>query len=66
MLAAALATTALGVAAAVLAASPARATPPAGVTTEILGSGTTLTGFKIHVDGIKVESKKPPASPSHT
>jgi quercetin dioxygenase-like cupin family protein len=57
MLAAALAMTALGLAAAVLAASPARATPPAGVTTEILGSGTTLAGFNIRVDGIKVESK---------
>jgi quercetin dioxygenase-like cupin family protein len=57
MLAAALAMTALGLAAGVLAASPARATPPAGVTTEILGSGTTLGGFKIHVHGFKVESK---------
>ena len=57
MLAAALAMTALGVAASVLAAGPARAVPPAGVITEILGSGTTLGGFKIHVDGIKVESK---------
>jgi quercetin dioxygenase-like cupin family protein len=57
MLAAALAVTALGLTAGVLAASPARATPPAGVTTEILGSGTTLAGFKAHVDGIKVESK---------
>ena len=57
MLAAALAVTALGLAAGALAASPARATPPAGVTTDILGSGTTLGGFKIHADGIKVESK---------
>ena len=57
MLAAALAMIALGVAASVLAAGPARAVPPAGVITEILGSGTTLAGFKIHVDGIKVESK---------
>ena len=55
--AAALALTALGLAAGVLTGSPARATPPAGVTPEILGSGTTLAGFKIHVDGIKVESK---------
>jgi quercetin dioxygenase-like cupin family protein len=37
--------------------SPARATPPAGVDTEILGSGTTLGGFKTHAGGIKVESK---------
>ena len=57
MLAAALAVTALGLAAGALTASPARATPPAGVTPEILGSGTTLAGFKIHVDGIKVASK---------
>jgi quercetin dioxygenase-like cupin family protein len=57
MLAATLAVTSLGLAAAMLTASPARATPPAGVTTQILGSGTTLGGFKIHVDGIKVESK---------
>lgn len=57
MLATALAVAALGLAAGVLTASPARATPSAGVTTEILGSGTTLAGFKIHVDGIKVESK---------
>jgi quercetin dioxygenase-like cupin family protein len=57
MLAAALAVTALGLAAGVLAACPARATPPAGITTEILGSGSTLAGFKIHADGIKVESK---------
>ena len=55
--AAALALTALGLAAGVLTGSPARATPPAGVTPEILGSGTTLSGFKIHVDGIKVASK---------
>jgi quercetin dioxygenase-like cupin family protein len=57
MLTAALAVTAVGLAAGVLTASPAHATPPAGVTSEILGSGTTLAGFKIHVDGIKVESK---------
>jgi len=57
MLAAALAVTALGLTAGMLGASPARATPPAGVTTEIVGSGTTLAGFKIHVDGIKVASK---------
>jgi len=56
MLAAALAVTALGLAAGVLATSPARATPPADVTTEILGSGT-LTGFTIHAGGIKVVSK---------
>ena len=56
-LAAALAVAALGLAAGVLTASPARATPPAGITTEILGSGTTLGGLKIHVDGIKVASK---------
>jgi len=55
MLAAALAVTALGLTAGVLTASPAHATPP-GVTTEILGSGTTLAGFTIHADGIKVES----------
>jgi quercetin dioxygenase-like cupin family protein len=47
----------LVLAAGLMTAGPARATPPAGVTTEILGSGTTLGGFKIHVDGIKVESK---------
>ncbi len=57
MLAAALAVTALGLAAGLLTASPARATPPAGIATAILGSGTTLGGFKIHVDGIKVASK---------
>jgi quercetin dioxygenase-like cupin family protein len=57
MLAAALAVAALGLAAGVLAACPARDTPPAGITTEILGSGSTLAGFKIHADGIKVESK---------
>jgi quercetin dioxygenase-like cupin family protein len=57
MLAAALAVAAVGLAAGVMAASPAHATPPAGVTTQILGSGTTLGGFKIHVDGVKVESK---------
>ena len=56
MLTAALAVTAVGLAAGVLTASPAHATPPAGVTTEIQGSGTTHAGFKIHVDGIKVES----------
>lgn len=57
MLAAALAVTAVALAAGVLTASPARATPPGGVTTEILGSGMTLAGFTLHVDGIKVESK---------
>ena len=57
ILTAALAVTALGLAAGLLTASPVRATPPAGVTPEILGSGTTLAGFKIHVDGIKVVSK---------
>jgi quercetin dioxygenase-like cupin family protein len=57
MLAAALAMTALWVAVAVLAAGPARAVPPVGLVTEILGSGTTLAGFTIHVAGIKVESK---------
>jgi quercetin dioxygenase-like cupin family protein len=57
MLAAALAVTALGLAAGVLTASPAHATPPAGVTTEILGSGTTLAGFTIHVEGINLASK---------
>lgn len=57
VLAAALALTGLGLAAGVLTGSPARATPPAGVTREILGSGTTLAGFKIHVDGITVASK---------
>jgi quercetin dioxygenase-like cupin family protein len=46
----------LGLAAGLIAASPAPATPPAGVTAEIVGSGTTLGGFKIHVDGIKVTS----------
>jgi quercetin dioxygenase-like cupin family protein len=57
MLAAALAVTALGLAAGVLTASPGHATPPAGVTTEILGSGTTLAGFTIHAGGINVASK---------
>jgi len=57
MLAAALAVTAAGLAAVMMTASPVRATPPDGVTTKILASGTTLGGFKIHVDGIKVESK---------
>src|SRR5215467_9863164 len=57
MLAAALAVTALGLAAGVLTVSPARATPPAGVTTKILGSGTTLAGFTIHAGGINVASK---------
>jgi len=57
MLAAALAVTGLCLAAGILAAGPARAMPPAGVTTKILGSGTTRAGFTIHVDGIKVESK---------
>ena len=47
----------LALAAGFITASPARATPPTRVTTDILGSGTTLAGFKIHVDGIKVESK---------
>ena len=47
----------LALAAGLMTAGPAGATPPAGVTTQILGSGTTLGGFKIHVDGIKVESK---------
>src|SRR5215469_9254818 len=56
MLAAAVAVTALGLAAGVLTASPARATPPTGVMTEILGSGTTLAGFTIHADGIRVAS----------
>ena len=56
MLTAALAVTTLGLAAGVLTASPAHATPPAGVTTEILGSGTTLAGFTIHAGGINVES----------
>ena len=53
----AVAAPALALAAGLMTASPARATPPAGVTADILGSGTTLGGFKIHVDGIKVESK---------
>ena len=57
MLTAALAVTAAGLAAGMLSASPAHATPPTGVTTEILGDGTTLAGFMIRVDGIKVESK---------
>jgi quercetin dioxygenase-like cupin family protein len=57
VLAAALAMTALWVAAAVLAAGPARAVPPVGLITEILGSGTTLAGFTIHAAGIKIESK---------
>ena len=57
MLAAALAVTALALTAGMLAASPAHATPPVGVAAKVLGSGTTLAGFKIHVDGIKVESK---------
>jgi len=57
VLAAALAMTATGLAAGVLTAGPARATPPAGLTATILGSGTTLAGFKIHVDGMKVSSK---------
>jgi quercetin dioxygenase-like cupin family protein len=57
MLAAALAVTALGLAAGGLVTSPARATPPAGLAGVVLGSGTTLGGFKIHVDGIKVASK---------
>jgi quercetin dioxygenase-like cupin family protein len=57
VLTAALAMTAIGLTAGVLTASPARATPPGGLTAEILGSGTTLAGFKIHVDGMKVSSK---------
>ena len=57
MWATALAVTAVGLAAGMLTAGLAHAMPPAGVTTEILGRGTTLAGFKIHVDGIKVESK---------
>ena len=57
MWATALAVTAVGLAAGMLTADLAHAMPPAGVTTEILGRGTTLAGFKIHVDGIKVESK---------
>ena len=57
MLAAALAMTVLGVAAAVLTVGPARATPPSGVITEILGSGTTLAGFKITIDRIKATSE---------
>jgi len=57
MVAAALAVTAVALAAGMLTASPAHATPPGGVTTKILGSGTTLAGFKTHVSGIKVESK---------
>lgn len=56
MLAAALTVTALGRAAGVLATSPARATPPTGVTTEVLSSGTTLAGFTIYAGGIKVAS----------
>jgi len=46
----------LGLAAGLMTASPVRATPPAGVTPEILGSGTTLRGFEIDVNGIDVES----------
>ena len=48
----------LGLAAGLMTASPAQATPPAGVTAEILGSGTTLGGFKIHTGGIKVGSRQ--------
>jgi hypothetical protein len=59
MLAAALAMTAVGLAAGVLTAGQAHAMPPSGVITRILGRGTTLAGFKIHVDGIKGESKDP-------
>jgi quercetin dioxygenase-like cupin family protein len=59
MLTAALAVTAVGLAAGVLTATHALATPPAGVHPEMLGSGTTLTGFKIHVDGMKVSSEDP-------
>jgi quercetin dioxygenase-like cupin family protein len=47
----------LALAAGFITTDPARATPPAGVTAQIVGSGTTLGGFKIHVDGIKVASK---------
>jgi quercetin dioxygenase-like cupin family protein len=56
MLSAVLAVAALGLAAGALAVSPARATPPAGITTKILGRGMTLAGFTIHAAGIKVES----------
>jgi quercetin dioxygenase-like cupin family protein len=59
ILAAALTVTALGLASSVLTASQARATPASGVKLEILGSGTTLDGFKIHVDGMKVSSTDP-------
>lgn len=58
VLTAALAMTAIGLAAGVLTASPAHASPPAGLTAEILGSGTTPAGFKIHVDGMKVSSNQ--------
>jgi hypothetical protein len=57
MLIAGLAVVATALTASALAASPARATPPTGLTAKILASGTTLGGFKIHVDGMKVESK---------
>jgi len=52
-----LAAATVGLAAGALAIVPASATPPSGVHPAMLGSGTTLGGFKIHVDGIKVESK---------
>jgi quercetin dioxygenase-like cupin family protein len=35
----------------------AGATPPAGITTQLVGRGTTVGGFHIHVDGIKVSSR---------
>lgn len=56
-MAAALAALALGLAAAAMIVSSARGTPTSGLHTESLGRGTTLIGFKIHVDGIKMESK---------
>jgi len=56
-MAAALAALAFGLAAAAVIVNSARGTPPSGLSTEPLGRGTTLTGFKIHVDGVKVESK---------
>ena len=62
MLAAALAVTAVGLAAGVLTPCPAHATPPAGITTEILGSGTTLADFKIHIARITAESEEAPQS----
>ena len=57
MLAAAIAVIVLGLAAVAAIVGSARGTPPTGLTTEVLGRGTTLGGFKIHVDGIKVSSK---------